>query len=426
MPAESPKTIIVGGGIAGLVAAATLARAGVSVTLLESAADLGGRARTRHADGYSLNQGPHALYRGAFLRTLKQLGIAVAGAPARFNPPRSIRRGRLHRLPDTAASLWSTSLFGLRDKLQFARTLREVVSDATAAGSYADWLEARRLRPAVQQAMEALARVSTYANAPALMSATAALDQIRLGLSGVIYADGGWSSIVESLRTAAIAAGADIRTGAAVDRVAVEGRRTRVVLADGTEHVADATLLALGPKEAAALAPQVASLRTFAGEAVPVRASTLDLALTRLPDGASEFALGIDRPTYFSVHSNAARLAPEGGAVVHVAKYLPTDEQPARDAAAELEEIADIAMSGWRPLEKRRQVLRGMTVTNAVVRWDRPRPGVVLADAPGLFIAGDWVGEEGMLSDASAASAVAASDAIRAWLAVDAVSRNAA
>jgi phytoene dehydrogenase-like protein len=173
MPAESPKTIIVGGGIAGLVAAATLARAGVSVTLLESAADLGGRARTRHADGYSLNQGPHALYRGAFLRTLKQLGIAVAGAPARFNPPRSIRRGRLHRLPDTAASLWSTSLFGLRDKLQFARTLREVVSDATAAGSYADWLKARRLRPAVQQAVEALARVSTYANAPALMSATA-------------------------------------------------------------------------------------------------------------------------------------------------------------------------------------------------------------------------------------------------------------
>jgi CRP-like cAMP-binding protein len=83
-------------------------------------------------------------------------------------------------------------------------------------------------------------------------------------------------------------------------------------------------------------------------------------------------------------------------------------------------------MPGWRPLEKRRQVLRGMTVTNAVVRWDRPRPGVVLADAPGLFIAGDWVGEEGMLSDASAASAVAASDAIRAWLAADAVSRNAA
>ena len=49
-----------------------------------------------------------------------------------------------------------------------------------------------------------------------------------------------------------------------------------------------------------------------------------------------------------------------------------------------------------------------MTVVNAVVRWDKTRPDVALPDAPGLFIAGDWVGIEGMLSDAAAASAVEA------------------
>src|SRR6185503_10579016 len=207
-----------------------------------------------------------------------------------------------------------------------------------------------------------------------------------------------------------------IRTGAHVDRVAVEGRRTRIVLADGSEHVADAALLALGPKEASALAPNVASLAQYAADAIPVRANTLDLALTRLPEGAKEFALGIDRPTYFSLHSKAAKLAPKGGAVVHIAKYLPSDEKPGRDAIAELEEIADIAMPGWRPLEKRRQELRGMTVVNAVVRWDKTRPDVALPDAPSLFIAGDWVGAEGMLSGAAAASAVEAAGRIGALL----------
>jgi hypothetical protein len=54
-----------------------------------------------------------------------------------------------------------------------------------------------------------------------------------------------------------------------------------------------------------------------------------------------------------------------------------------------------------------------MTVSNAFVRWDRRRPAVALADAPGLFIAGDWVGEEGMIADAAAASAIKAAHAAR-------------
>ena len=74
-------------------------------------------------------------------------------------------------------------------------------------------------------------------------------------------------------------------------------------------------------------------------------------------------------------------------------------------------------MPGWRALEVRRQELRGMTVANATPRWDKPRPGVALADAPGLFIAGDWVGEEGMIADAAAASAVEAARAVNAWMA---------
>jgi thioredoxin reductase len=43
------------------------------------------------------------------------------------------------------------------------------------------------------------------------------------------------------------------------------------------------------------------------------------------------------------------------------------------------------------------------------------RTPVVVADAPGLFLAGDWVGGEGLLADASCASgACAAAAALRA------------
>ena len=47
---------------------------------------------------------------------------------------------------------------------------------------------------------------------------------------------------------------------------------------------------------------------------VPVRASCLDVGLVRLPRPENRFALGVDRPHYFSVHSATAALAPDGQA----------------------------------------------------------------------------------------------------------------
>ena len=55
------------------------------------------------------------------------------------------------------------------------------------------------------------------------------------------------------------------------------------------------------------------------------------------------FSLGIDRPLYLSVHSATARLAPEGGALIQVAKYLPPNhsESLAEDRR-ELEECSTL------------------------------------------------------------------------------------
>lgn len=422
MPTDSeriiPKVIVVGGGIAGLLAAVELARSGVKVTLFEAAADPGGRARTKNADGFLLNQGPHALYlKGEFHRELARLGIPFSGQKANPAEPQGFYQGKLYRFPTSLASLAFTDLFSTADKLGFARAQKAAIDGTTGKESFAAWLDGQDLSPLVRATMEGISRVASYSNAPSSVLASAMLEQMRRGGKGVLYLDGGWASLVAGLAKAAEDAGAEIVTGASVERVAVEGRRTRVVLADGAEHVAEAVLLALGPREAAALAPNVASLARYADEATPIRANALDLALSRMPDGAKAFVIGVDQPFYFSLHSVAAKLAPEGGAVVHIAKYLPTDEKNGRDAIAELEAVADIAMPGWRPLEKRRQELRGMTVSNALVGWDRKRPDVELVDATGLFIAGDWVGGTGMLSDASAASATEAARCITALLA---------
>jgi phytoene dehydrogenase-like protein len=76
--------LIIGGGLSGLAAATYLARAGRTVLLCEAAHAPGGRARSREESGFTLNQGPHALYLGGPAQAvLRELAIAWTGAPPR-------------------------------------------------------------------------------------------------------------------------------------------------------------------------------------------------------------------------------------------------------------------------------------------------------------------------------------------------------
>lgn len=408
---------IVGGGISGLLAAIELARQGAKVTLFEKASDPGGRARTRNVQGYLFNQGPHALYRnGAFKRELDRLGIAYSGGRELSGSRKAIWNGQLYELPVTTGALLRTNLFRFRDKIAFARILKSIVRGATGNRSFSDWLDTQNLSPMVRASMEALGRLQSYANCPSDVSAAMMLDQIRLGLGGTLYIDGGWGTLVTGLMKAAHEAGATLKYGAAVERVISEKAQTNVVLRNGRENLADATILAISPRDASLLAPDISSLSIEAEEARPVRANTLDLALRELPADAQEFALGIDAPFYFSLHSGSAKLAPEGGALVHIARYLSVGESPGSNASTDLEGVADLVMPGWRVEEIVRQQLRGMTVSHGLPRADRARPGVSLPDACGVFIAGDWVGDEGMIGDAAAASAIRAARSAMDWL----------
>lgn len=53
-----PRTVVIGGGIAGLASAALLAREGHEVTLLEARSTLGGRVGVWEADGFRFDTGP--------------------------------------------------------------------------------------------------------------------------------------------------------------------------------------------------------------------------------------------------------------------------------------------------------------------------------------------------------------------------------
>jgi phytoene dehydrogenase-like protein len=428
MTSSSP-IVVVGGGLSGLVAAATLAKAGEAVVVLEKSS-LGGRAATRDRSGYYFNLGPHALYRGGELRrTLKTLGVEVRGTVPGGNGGFAIWRGAAHTLPVGFASLLTTGLLGLHGKFTLARLLTNLPSiDASPwqGRPLVDWL-ATVGDPRAAAVIQMLGRVTTFTNDPARQSAGAVIEQLQLSLKGnVLYLDGGWQTIVDGLARVARKAGVDIRTGAPAvgleRRPAHTERRTAyrvdgVRLADGTIVRASAVIVAGGPADVDALT----AVTRFSSElAPPIRHASLDVALTSLPKPTRTVAFGVDAPLYFSVHSAVARLALEGGAVIHASKYLAPDESAGTEVEREIESLVDMMQPGWRDRVAFRQYLPNLTVTHAELVADRGgvggRPGVRLDAFDNVFIAGDWIGPRGQLSDGAAASAADAADAARRFV----------
>lgn len=418
--------MIVGGGLAGLAAALYLARGGRTVTIFEKKRQLGGRAATHLRHGYRFNLGAHAVYRGgAAARVYRELGV-----PLRGGKPKSAGLAfvgdEAYKLPATPWSLLTSSLLSFQEKLQFAKlmlTVGRIETKPYTRVTTRDWLQQRFRSKRLRDVVEMFVRLATYANAPDQQSAAATIEQLRLLRRGVLYIDEGWQKIVDALHSAAVAAGVNFVTSSRVVAVNYDTRVRSVELGElelddrmdtrniahpdlhpsgmhGARIPADTVLLAVDPQTACALVGEHEITATWSA-CLPVKAACLDVGLSRLPEPRNTMAIGVDQPFYFSVHSTWAQLTPKGGAMVHAAKYL-RDGETAEEA--ELEAVIDRMQPGWRDAIVHKRWLPQMTVSNALVRPNTPRPAAA-TPIRGLYVAGDWVGTEGLLSDAALASA---------------------
>lgn len=411
---ERTEVVVVGGGLAGLAAAATAARAGRAVVVLEGHR-LGGRAQVDRRNGYTFNRGPRALYlAGAGHRVLGDLGVPLDGG---HRPPlgggMAARGAELHLLPTAGGSLLRTSLVPAAQKVRLAATLVRLpkVDPERVRGLSADAAVASLgLGPQSTETVRALVRLATYTAATDLLDGVAALRQLVAALEGVLYVDGGWATLVEGLRQVAVDAGAVVQVGDPVREVVDVDGEPLVVTSSGRRIRSDAVVVAAGgPDAASALLGEDVASASGAPLGPAASAACLELGLARIP--AHRFVLGVDEPLYLSMHCPPADLAPPGGAVVHVMRYLRHDEDPAHDAVrAQLRAFAARAGVADGDVVEERFLAR-MTVTGAIPTAAEGLAGRAGVDVPGrrgVFLAGDWVGPEGLLADAALASGAAA------------------
>ncbi len=397
--------IVVGGGLAGLSTALLVAHRGCSVVVLERSGHVGGRAATELRQEIRFNLGPHALYcEGHAFRLFHALGIPFAGGFPDARHGVVVDHDALYPIPRSPGGLLASRLLGLRQKWRFVRLLgrldrldtrkldgvplsvwiKEVLGDGQAAAL-----------------LRMFMRIGTYANDHDRLSTGAAIDQFRMAQAGnVWYLDGGWQTLVDGLRRASVERGVAVRERVRVEAIEREDENIVAKLAGGGRVNGRTVVLAVGPGDACKLLgmPSEAPISRWAAKAIPVHAGCLDLALEGLPVPGRHVAFGLDQPLYYSVHSASARLAPEGVVMLHLMKYLKTDHShgAAGSTERELNDFLERLQPGARGRVVERRFLPRIEVVPALPAAAEGglsgRPGIVVAERPGVFLAGDWVG----------------------------------
>lgn len=177
------RVAVVGGGIAGLVAARALAKAGHDVRVLESADRVGGVIRSDRREGFLLERGPNTVRpTTGLLALVDELGLADAMLLSDPGLPRYMAwKGSLIALPSTPRTLLTTPLLSAGGKL---RLLAEPFVHRRGAGDSEETVGAfftRRVGAQVAGRFVAPFVSGIFAGDPGRLSAEAAFPSLVRG-----------------------------------------------------------------------------------------------------------------------------------------------------------------------------------------------------------------------------------------------------
>jgi len=368
------RVTIVGGGLAGLVAAITCAEGGARVRLLEAHAQLGGRARSKGGP-YKANLGPHALFKdGAMWKWLAERNLLPRCASPSLSGIRLRWQGDVRRMPPVNSMLPILRLRG-----------REAPPDV----DFRSWATAHSDERTAAM-LSAAAGVYTFHHDPGELSAAFIWNHtVRVVLSPPIparYPIGGWSALADRMTQRARDLGVEVETGQAVETLPDPPVIVATELGQAGELLGDD------------------SLRWPSGDTL-----CLDLGLEHRrgdPFVISDFdeAGWVER---FSASDPS--LAPQGEELVQA--QLPVRPGESSEAAAvRLDRLLDAGLPEWREREtwrrRQRMTARSGPLDYPGTSW-RDRPAIDRGDS--VYLAGDMVAAPGLLSEVSWASAVEAS-----------------
>ena len=333
------KIGIIGGGIAGLIAAYELGKRGHKVALFEKESELGGQAGTFVVEGERLERFYHHIFTSDvdIIETIAELGLGERllwlDSKVGF-----FHQGRIYDFV-TPMELLKFRPLGLADRLRLGLVsvyLRRYGNWYSMEGVTAkEWLTRYGGRRSYEVVWGPLLK-NKFGESAHEIGMVWLWGKIHLRLASrrgekesLGYLNGSFGLLIESLRERIIDAGGEIYTSSPVDRVVVEGERAIGIQSAGREHPCDAVIATVPSPVFLEMVPHLPA--DYAGKLAGVRyQGAVALVLTMNKPLSHIYWLNISDASIPFValieHTNLVDPSIYGGKrIVYIANYLSKD-----------------------------------------------------------------------------------------------------
>lgn len=346
------RVLVVGSGLAGLGAALESAIRGHQVVILEKRKQLGGKAASTEFDGIPVGYGPHLLLKNG---PLHKLCKKLSRMKPKTNPLLAgkidiVNHGPLKPLDDVRKSI----------ELKRALKSNDLQNPSLQA---ADFISSWGLKSDVRR--------------KALLS------------NNLLCTNEGWQGLVGRIMLALDEVGIYLEQGRSVKKI--EGKS--VILEDGKDTIADYVILACGLKESNRILTnsglqQLPKIST-------ISASTIEVALDSYPFSGKHAEVDLEQKVaIFDMRRIAPNLTGLGS---HISALKIIDDASGEENLEQLEQVLDSRCSGWRDhiisIRKTKNVTIGVSNENRI--------SADLYEQNNIFLAGDWIKGQHILSDAA-------------------------
>ena len=423
------KVAIIGGGLAGLTAAAYLSEhSSIEGVLYERSPQLGGRAFTYEKSGFTLNYGAHAIYaidRHELSNMERELGLSFGSKQVDKRKVMYAKDGKLTPAPLDAMNLMKTDLLPSMQKVRFVAEIAAIIANIHNMKNYrtlGDYLAEAESGEDLKELWEHLV-CSNFFIAPSEARNVPGhvigeyYHNLFLSSRPVNYVLGSWAVITNQLKHKIEDSGRwSLKMQEAVDEIRYENRKYKLRTKNGEEEF-DRVVFAMPVQQVVKLlrgTPWEPFLADFE-KAAPTEVMVYDIGLSEVVARPFSYISDMNKKLFISdVSATDHTVVPEGGQLLQGIAYLrdqfDSEEQRKQyldKKTEQMEEMFDTYYPGWREKVAVKRVSKKAMVSSVKnIVTNRLLP--VRLDSVPFYFCGDGCEGKGELAERAFSSARAA------------------
>ncbi|MBP1961468.1 NAD(P)-binding protein [Paenibacillus aceris] len=380
------KVAIIGGGLAGLTAAAYLSEnPHIEGVLFERSPQLGGRAFTYEKAGFTLNYGAHAIYgidRHTITNMERELGLSFSSKQVDKRKVVYAKHNQLTTAPLDAINLLKTDLLSTAQKVRFVGEIAAIIANIHNLKNYAtlaDYLAESNADEDVKELWEHLVCSNFFITPEDARNVSGAViseyyHNLFLSSKPVNYILGSWAVITNQLKQKLTTSGRwEIAIQEGVESLRYADRKF-VLQTKNREASFDKVIFAMPVQQVVKLLkgtawePFLAPYESNTATEVMV----YDVGLSKVVARPFSYISDMDNKLFISdVSATDHTLVPEGGQLLQGIAYLSdrfeSDEQRKsylEDKNTQMEALFDKHYPGWRDVTAVKRVSKKAMVSS--------------------------------------------------------------